>query len=206
MDSSSPSSNNPPPSQDLGGELPHITQELYKRNFELADKNKTLAILRKIDDIILSTVTDISQVTKQVTDVVVAEAEFKAVTILVLDKENRELIRIAESYCEPMDAILVKSSKHLFIEKLSLSKSNKLIVDAINERQEKISNNLTDFSSTLLSEEELKNISSVAGISSTLIYPLVARGESLGVITICLGENEETLFGYQKDLIIRLVN
>src|SRR3990167_76699 len=76
---------NPTSNPNPTDELSHITQEMYKKNMELNERNKTLALLRKIDEIVLSTVTDLSQIAQQVADLLVEE-EFRLVSVYVLKK------------------------------------------------------------------------------------------------------------------------
>ncbi len=60
------------PPTDLSGELAHINHEIYKKSVELAETNKTLLILRKINEIIFSSATTL-----------VADAKFKIVSIFI---------------------------------------------------------------------------------------------------------------------------
>src|SRR5438105_2211450 len=96
----------PPPQADVDSELAHITEEMYKKNFELAEKNKTLSLLRKIDDIVLSSVTDVQQVGQRVVDVIGEDIGFKAVVLYLTDKKNSSLNRIAVSQTTLMRALM----------------------------------------------------------------------------------------------------
>src|SRR3954463_3620900 len=46
--------------------LDHITQEMYKRNKELAETNKTLSLLRTIDSLVLESHSSLKQVCEQI--------------------------------------------------------------------------------------------------------------------------------------------
>ncbi|MGB3019619.1 MAG: hypothetical protein WBB58_00190, partial [Microgenomates group bacterium] len=67
-----------------GSDLSHINEEIYKKNAELAGKNKVLQLLRKIDEIVLSTITDPKQIGEQVTELIVQEIGFRCVGIFKL--------------------------------------------------------------------------------------------------------------------------
>ena len=95
MDSSSSPSqlqNQAKNSSQIQDELTHVNEEIYKKNLELAETNKILSLLRQIDSIILSTVTDIQQVAQQVVNKVVDETDFiKALTTFMIDKNSNSL-------------------------------------------------------------------------------------------------------------------
>ena len=76
--------------------LTHVNQEMYKKNLELAERNKTLSLLRKIDEIILSSVTDLHETAKKVSDVLVEEGEFQAAAIYTIssDKKTYSALRL----------------------------------------------------------------------------------------------------------------
>src|SRR3989344_9309778 len=117
----------------VASELEHINQEMYKKNLELNERNKTLALLRKIDEIILSTVTDPQQIAQQVTNVVVEDAGFKAVVILLLDKKEEVLTRLAVSQTEDIAKAEKEFAKSFHGLKTPLSEENNIVVKAVKE-------------------------------------------------------------------------
>lgn len=190
--------------QSSSDELSHITQEMYKKNFELADKNKTLAILRKLDEIILSSVTDISQIAKQVADVVTTEAQFKAVYILLNDNDSKELKPVALSLDPTAQIGTAELQKKLMDYRIPLSQSNHFLINTITEKQAQTTHLVSDVFDHTFSSNEIEVIQKNLSISLMLVYPLVIREESIGILVVCASEDETSLFQYQKDLISQL--
>src|SRR5436190_3446832 len=103
MDSAKPTVPNPtsatPVSEssslDLSTELTHANEEMYKKNLELAATNKTLSILRKVDEIILGSVTDLAEIADQVVTLAVSENVFKLIYIFSLNRRENALTRLA---------------------------------------------------------------------------------------------------------------
>src|SRR3990167_3352741 len=62
-----------------------VTQELYKRNAELAVRNKTLALLRKLDEVSLAS-EKIEAMAQQMVDAIAQELEYEVVTIAIVDE------------------------------------------------------------------------------------------------------------------------
>ncbi len=75
-----------------------VTQELYKRNSELAVRNKTLALLRKLDEISLSSV-KIEEMAQEIVDAIAGELGYEVAGISLVDeeKDKRRYIAIGSS-------------------------------------------------------------------------------------------------------------
>ncbi len=66
----------------LEQDIEHITVEMYKRNKELAETNKTLSLLRTIDALVLESHTTLSMVTEHITEAITQAADFAFVGLL----------------------------------------------------------------------------------------------------------------------------
>lgn len=67
--------------QKLERDLEHITQEMYRRNKELADTNRTLSLLRTIDSLVLESRDSIKVLAGQITDAIGASTEYPLVAV-----------------------------------------------------------------------------------------------------------------------------
>lgn len=186
-------------------ELGHITQEVYKKNFELAQTNRTMSLLQKINEIILSSVTDVKQIALQVVYAIAIETEFKSFTILLLNKQENILERVAVSQTESLAKTEALIGKPLRDSKIPLAYNENLIIKAINEKREYETLNMADVLIPNFSTEDSKKIQETLGIKSTLIYPLIVREETIGAITVGIGQTKDHLSAYHKDLLYRLV-
>ena len=189
---------------DVASELEHINQEMYKKNLELGQRNKTLALLRKIDEIILSTVTDPQQIAQQVANAVVVDADFKAVVILLLDKKDSSLIRLAVSQTEDIAQAEKEFNRTFHGLKTPLTENANIVVKAVKERVMQVTHSLLDVLRPHFTEDESKKIQEILAVVSALVYPLIVRDEVIGAMIVSIGESEENLSAYERDLISRL--
>lgn len=187
-------------------ELTHITSELYKKNFELDETNKTLSLLRKIDEIILSTVTDIKQVAQQVADVVAADAEFEAVMIFLTDKKNQQITQLALSQTETIKKIQTIYYKPFYPQKINLTDFSNPIATLINNNALNSVQTLHDLLTPGFSSQEVTDIAEKTNIKSCVIYPFIVRGETIGALVVCTATETKEFSQYKNDLIIRLVD
>ncbi|HSW96760.1 MAG TPA: GAF domain-containing sensor histidine kinase [Candidatus Saccharimonadales bacterium] len=187
-------------------ELSHIAEELYKKNFELDEKNKTLSLLRKIDEIILSAVTDIKQVAQQVADVVAGDAEFEAVMIFLTDKKNKQLIQLAISQTETIKKIQTQYYKPFYPQKINLIDASNPIARVVKENAMNSVQTLHEMLTPIFSSEEITNIAEMTSIKSCIIYPFIVRNETIGSIVVCTATETKDFSQYKNDLIVRLVD
>src|SRR5258706_12943584 len=68
--------------QQLERDLEHITQEMYKRNKELAETNRTLSLLRTIDSLVLESHDSIKVLSGQIASAVTVTTEYPLVMLL----------------------------------------------------------------------------------------------------------------------------
>lgn len=184
-------------------ELAHVTEEMYKKNKELAEKNKALALLRQIDGIILSKVTDLGQVAQKVVDTIVEELSFKMVAILLLEKENNSVRRLALSQTNPIAQAEAKLNLKLFGERIPLTEESNLIIKAVKTRFMQLTHGLNNTLIPHFSNEQSKIAQGIIGINVSFVYPLIVRGEVMGAMVISLND-QEGHSDFKNELIDRL--
>lgn len=75
--------------QQLEDQLSHINQEIYRRNLELDQTNKMLALLEAVDKLVLESDAALQPLCKQLAHKVVEETDFPFVAILAYDGEHK---------------------------------------------------------------------------------------------------------------------
>jgi signal transduction histidine kinase len=194
------------PSQDsqFSPELQHVTREMYIKNAELALTNKTLSILQKLNTIILSSVTDLHQVSQQIADVIVSEAEFKQVGIYIF-KKNEGLYRVAASNGEAIKRAEYLVKRQFPSQKISLQATENLLIKALNKQGLQIGDSYFNLLTPEFTAEEASIIQKTLNVKSIFIYPLIVREEIIGVLFFSMIEDATELSEHEQDLINRLV-
>ncbi len=190
-------------SNDSSSELSHINEEIYKKNVELAEKNKVLSLLRQIYEIVLSAVTDPKIISEQVSKLIVHEIGFRGVGIFLVGNGELRSIGVELSGTVPEyeqkllaicrdNAVSLKNNKdNLLVLTVSgkLKKTTKYLFDVLNP--------MTDLHTASTIQENL-NIRTVA------TFPLLVRGELLGALMILLSEDGESITSTKVDIMDRL--
>lgn len=194
-------------SQDPKSELEHINREMYVKNLELAERNKTLSFLRQIDEIIIASVTNSKEIASQVTRLLVSDADFKLACISLIDIKTKSLNRIGltESKSLEMSHKQVIPSVS-YNPAVSLTNTQYAIVQAISERTIKATAKLTDILLYTLSDQDATKIQELSGIKSFVVYPLSVRGEIIGTLVVGVEEEVGHLSDFHQDLLNRLLS
>ncbi|MDP3940796.1 MAG: GAF domain-containing sensor histidine kinase [bacterium] len=189
-------------------DLEHVNREMYKRNLELAERNKTLSLLRKLDELILNSVTDVKETASQVTNLLVNEAEFRLSAIFLLDEDKKYLSLIA--FAKPPSLTKdeqMQLDRFAMIKSFSTALTDNLLVQVLSDKKVKTTNSLVDVmqTGTLMGTEDAFIIQRIAGIKSALVFPIIVRDSVIGAMVVCQQFEISDINEYQWDLLERLV-
>lgn len=188
----------------LTKEMEHITQEMYKRNLELTERNKTLSILRKIEEIILSSVTDMVVIAKEVSEIVLKEAGFRGVFLRVLNKNKKVLEPLSIVFSPPHNKISNEAMRQLFDINIAIKHRDNVMVKAVLTNSPQKTNQFYFLEYPYVELDKAYQQQKLLDIKSFIVYPLVIRGKVMGTMTIAIGKNEEYDYENRKDLLSRL--
>ena len=176
-----------------GESAEHINQELYKRNAELAVRIKTLALLRRLDEISLATF-GINDMAREVVTAVAAEFGYDVVSVAYVNEDRTEMTWLALGSAVPDLSMSLASvlprSVHVPITS-SLASLQPVITG---EREPIYATQIHDvFPADICQHLEQKKI------ESTMVFPLMLGTAALGIFTISAGRNLHDLTRYEHE-------
>ncbi len=190
---------------DSEAELAHITQEIYKRNLELSERNKTLLLLQHIDEAVLSSTGQLSAVIQTITDLLISEGEFGFASIYLAGKSSS--LGTARGF---------STSKTIRPERLDLIKNQFGALNLTPSKDNDLSyamlsgdiQVITSFRGFRpeISEEDDASLKALLEVDTFFICPLKSTGQSLGVMIIGLVKTAASVSEYKMNLIKRLTN
>ncbi|MFH0773291.1 MAG: ATP-binding protein [bacterium] len=186
--------------------MEHVTQEMYKKNLELAERNKTLLILRKIEEIALSTVVDLKEVMQSVANTVVNEAEFKAVFIHQVNHNKSALHPLAIAISDYKETQYINLLSSLSQEAISLSKGNSILAKAVHSRKDQKTQQLYFLPCPTLDLIQSREIQKQLGIGTFFVYPLIVRDTVIGTFVAGIETSNDMSLAESKSLLDRLPN
>jgi signal transduction histidine kinase len=193
-------------SSNLTKEMEHVTQEMYKKNLELAERNKTLLLLREIEEIALSTVVDLNEVMQGVANAIVTGTEFKAVFIHQVNHNKSALHPLAVAIANNKDKSLEKLVHMLSTEPISLLKGESLLAQAVHTRKDQKTKQLYFLPCPHYDLIQSREIQKKLGINIFFIYPLIVRENVIGTFVAGLETDSDLGVSESKNLLDRLPN
>lgn len=183
---------------------PSITQELYKRNAELAVRNKTLALLGDLYSISIQTLNP-QQLAEKVTSVIQQALEFEFVGIFELDQETDtlKLMRFAGSG---------RFNDHVknvegFIEKTIVKGASReeLFAPVIQSHILSYTNDLNNIFRLSLGQDKVDELQKETNIKTSLAYPLSAGGV-VAVLVLSMNRAYQTLNDFERQSIASFID
>lgn len=184
----------------------NITQELYKRNVELAVKNKTLSLLGKLYEISILTLEPVS-LAERITQTIQTELEFDLVGIFSYEGKNDELTPLHFAKSKRLEEVLGETNK--VFNDFAVSKASEHAVLKIIFSGSGMSHteNLTDIWNDLIPDNIVQTIKGEAHVRTLLFYPLTIGDKNvLGMLVIGLNRAYENLSEFEQEAIHNFVN
>ena len=182
-----------------------VTEEMYKQNFELAIRNKTLSVLRTLYAITMTSF-DVGEIAQRIVDTVAKELNFNAVLINVVDYQEKVLRPLAITQSpDILQAIelMGKSFSELIV---ALDDTSNLIIDAIKDKERKITGNILDILVPYAVQEVADEIDKIIKVKTLIVYPLILGEKAIGALTIGLGKRVDDLSRAEKETLEELID
>lgn len=180
-------------------------EEIYKQNFELSIRNKTLSILRSLYAITMSSL-EVQEVSQRIVDTIAKELGFTAVLVSLIDESTRQLFTAAITQSPTIIQAIQLTGKPLNELVIPMDFPDNLIVNAIKSNQRQITSNLLDIVDPLVSQATADEMENITGIKTIIIFPLVLGNKKIGALTVGLPKKVDDLSRAEKETLDQLID
>ena len=184
----------------------NITQELYKRNAELAVKNKTLSLLGKLYEISILAL-EPQALAERITEIIRADLDFDLVGIFRYDgerdlltplhfAESKRLVQALGQEKQAFDGLVIQgASRHALFGNIFSGSGMGYTEHA------------ADIWGSVLARNTLSVVTEHVHLRAVLVYPLATENRSvLGGLVIGLNRTYESLGEFEHESIRNVVN
>lgn len=189
----------PPVSAEASDTSTQINQELYKRNAELAVRNKTLALLRKLDAVSLSAMS-FGDMAKEMVSAIASELGYELVSLAMAEDGVLHWMAFASSLPQFNEA-LKKFEPDLLVVNSKLAKA---IGGEMKEYY--ILDDPTDiFPSSLVYQLNEDDVAHIGKVEHSMVYPLRYEIATLGVLIFTTHRDISELSQYEREAITGII-
>lgn len=187
----------------LEQDIEHVTEEMYRRNKELADTNRTLSLLQTIDAIVLESHANLKDVCEHITEAITQAAEYAFVGLFTKSNHDREELVLngwsGKDFLGRNLALLIRRPIHLALsdEWLHHPESRRLL--SLEQLTPKDLTKYVDYP-----EESIHRVIKKMPLKTLYEVKLVVRRHLVGVLVIGFYEPVDQVGDPQTLLIDRL--
>lgn len=189
------------------GESLEVNRELYKRNTELAVRIKTLALLRKLDEISLSALS-MDTMAREIVSAIAVEFSYEIVSVAIVDEKNNTLDWLALASSEPeLAAILSEFPPRTIKDSVNNSLASVHLIAGTQKKPVFVTGIEGVFPNELTERfQDTNTRGAIEKIHSSILCPLFFGQKALGVLTLSSDRNLHELSTYEHEAIDGVVS
>jgi signal transduction histidine kinase len=199
------SKNQPSAPESNNAQFKEITQEIYKRNHELAVVNKTLSLLRKLYQISLQALNP-SAISEKMSETVRVDLNLEMVGVFLLNDESTELKPFKFSKSDRLADAIVKARPDFTNFKISFIDEHKIVKAVVLDKKPALDSRLSDIWGHVIGESKLNRIAAASHISTVMAFPLISQSRTIGMLVLGLNREYSTLTSHEQDSINSLID
>ncbi|HBB65350.1 MAG TPA: hypothetical protein DCZ84_01765 [Candidatus Vogelbacteria bacterium] len=185
--------------------LTDINKELYKRNRELAVKNKTLSLLRELYQISILTL-EPAALSKRIVSTIQLALGFELVGIYTYQAAHDALEPL--SFASSQNFSDARISLHCNFDNIAIEHTinSSFFKPIVRDQHTGHTSHLCEIWDKEIDKETLQKLQDQSHIVTTLVFPLSIEERVLGVIVLCLNREYDSLDEFEKEAITSFIN
>lgn len=187
--------------------LDKINKELYKRNFDLAVRNRTLLLLRKLYEIATSSI-QAAELASSFAQALRKDLNLQYVGIYFLNEEFNFLSSVGNS--SSSNFAKLSASEKVFFEKVNFEIIKKnapnLLIKSFREGKVGKTETLKSVFGPAIKASVLQKLQTELNIKTTLVFPLNIEQKKFGVIALCFTRKFQQLSKFERESLQNFVN
>lgn len=187
----------------LEKDIEHVTEEMYKRNKELADTNRTLSLLQTIDAIVLESHANLKDVCEHITEAITQAAEYAFVGLFTKANHSKDELVLygwsGKDYLGKDLSLIVRRPVHLTLDDPWLTRPESRRLLSLETLTTEELTHFVDYP-----KESIERVMHKMPIKTLYQVKLMVRRHLVGVLVVGFYEPVEAVGEPQTLLIDRL--
>lgn len=180
-----------------------ITKELYSKNVDLVNANKTLELIQKLYEIMITS-HSVEGVSQRFIDVITTTLGFTDGVVVIKKKDQSYLKVVGITQSEVNKTVLEMANVATVDLKFDLKYQSNALVRVFNNGKSEVLKNFYEIWSPYIRPNDLAGIKP-GDFSQVYVYPIIYGQKILGSFAVVLGSSVESLTVFEKKALDRLV-
>ncbi|MBI2416028.1 MAG: HAMP domain-containing histidine kinase [Candidatus Kerfeldbacteria bacterium] len=185
--------------------LNKVNQELYKRNLELAVRNKTLSLLRNLYEI-TTHIFSPEELTRKLTFEIRTSLNLELVSIFVVDNHDQCVKPIALSSSQATKAAFSEVEDKFSKLCIPVEHNDTVLAQVVNTKQRQEVTIFSKLFNPFLPEKKLSAIQRQVEIQTSLVFPLLISQQVIGLLVIAMDKSFDDLSLHEQEAIESLID
>src|SRR3990167_10858986 len=166
---------------------------------------ETIDALWRLQKIILDTL-DFNEVVQKIVDSVLLELGYlklghRIVVLALLDEKHQNLKRISISQTDEAKKALTVTPVPFHEIDIPLSEHDNILVKAVKNVQTYTTHDWYDILRPSYTRQESIQVQKIVGIKTSMVFPVIAKGQAIGILIFSMIKNERDVSEAEYDLI-----
>jgi signal transduction histidine kinase len=183
----------------------NVTEVLYKRNAELAIKNKALSLLDALYAISIQTV-DAKVISEKAADAARQTLNLELTSVFLYDEGKNKLSELGTALSDRFAKALTDTGYDITDAVINNVSSLPFYENVIQKRTPVLHEHFGYILGSLLPNDVVAQVREKANIESSLVYPLALGNKVIGLLLINMNREYQVLPDYEKEIISNIAN
>ena len=175
-----------------------ITENLYKQNFEIAQKNKLLSILNKLYEISLLGL-NLNGLSDKICLLIQTELSFDLVGIFILNDKKDEFKLVSFADSDRLKKIASKFSLNFYSFRIGKISKSDFLKKVIKSKDVEYTTDIIDILGEGVNKDFVSELKKEGHLKTVIAYPIIIHEVTIGFISICINRKYSDLANYEKD-------
>ncbi len=180
-----------------------ITKELYTKNVDLVNANKTLELIQKLYDIMISSYS-LNDVSQRSIETITQSLGFSDGIVVLETSPSAPLSMVAITQTEINKTIMEACNIHVSEMKFDMNNSENLLVKVFSTHMSESSHDIWRVWTPYVKQDDLSGINTALGTQNILVYPIILGDKVLGCFALTMARGEQKLTEFEANTLTRL--
>lgn len=180
-----------------------ITKELYNKNVELVNANKTLELLQKLYEFMIDS-SSVEVVSQRFIDTIATTMGFPDGLVVIKDNEKHALKIVGLTQTEINKTILDFSGLSVTQVRFPLNFERNIFTEVIRMGESRSIGNIVELWTPLIGHDDVQQLSQIVQNQTGFVFPILFGDQIYGAFAVTHAKNSQNLTDFEQKALSRL--